>query len=63
MESPDRFYRKKVAQPENSSAVTSGSNRIECRGDSESAVFSVVGKTSLKDRRAMVDTLAIQSLP
>jgi hypothetical protein len=48
---------------ENSSAVTSGSNRIECRGDSESAVFSVVGKTSLKDRRAMVDTLAIQSLP
>lgn len=49
---------------EKSSAPTSRSEYlIECCGESESAVFSVVGKTSLKDRRAMVDMLAIQSLP
>ena len=48
---------------EKNSAATSDSNLIECRGASEAAAFNMVGKKSSKDRRAMVDMLAIQSLP
>jgi hypothetical protein len=48
---------------EKSRAAARGSKLTGCRGESGSAVFSVVRKMSLKDGPALVDMLAIQSFP
>lgn len=48
---------------EKTSPAASGSSRARCRRTDEGAAFGVMGKTSLKDRQAIVDMLAIQSLP
>jgi hypothetical protein len=48
---------------EKSRAAARGSKLTGCRGESGSAVFSVVRKMSLKDGPALVDMLAIHSFP